>query len=184
MQLETPRLILRTPTLGDAAAIAAAINDPLVTSTMLPVPYPYSVQDAISWINSFSSPEKQANPQFSVFLKETGELIGGVGLSVTMAHKRAEIGYWCAMKYWGMGITTEAASRVVQYAFQELHVERIQSICMALNPASARVMQKIGMQFECTARNEYFKNGAFHDFHHYAILREDWEKLNLRNQNS
>jgi len=55
-----------------------------------------------------------------------------------------------------------------------MELERIYARCFDINPASTRVMEKIGMTFEGTARREYRKNDVFHDFRHYAILRGDW----------
>jgi [ribosomal protein S5]-alanine N-acetyltransferase len=88
MILETSRLILRTPALDDAAEIARVINDQRITRTLVVVPYPYSVDDAITWISSLSAPEKKANAQFTVFLKETNEVAGGVGLVVNEEGRR------------------------------------------------------------------------------------------------
>ena len=65
---------------------------------------------------------------------------------------------------------------MVRYGFEELGLERIHAICMVNNPASARVMEKVGMHLEGAARHEFMKDGDFVDFHHYAMLRSDWEE--------
>jgi RimJ/RimL family protein N-acetyltransferase len=149
MILETERLLLRPPVLSDAPAIAAAINDHRIAATALNIPYPYSTQDGVKWIKSLRKRGKSKSVNLSVFLRETGELIGGIGLmDINEKHHRAELGYWCAVKYWGKGLITEAAARIVRYGFEELDLVRIAAICMVSNPASARVMEKIGMKHE------------------------------------
>jgi RimJ/RimL family protein N-acetyltransferase len=172
--LETERLILRTPERRDANALARAINHPLIAATTLNIPHPYYREHAIKWIDTVRKLAREnPAPSLTIFLKDTSEL----GLSgLNEKHRKAELGYWCAVDHWNKGITTEAAARVVRYGFQELGLARIHAICMVHNRASARVMEKLGMKFEGTARHEFLKNGRFEDFHHYAILRPDWEE--------
>lgn len=178
IQLETDRLILRSPTLDDAEAITRAINHPDIAVTTLGIPYPYSIDDAKEWLNSHNDPEKsKTSIELSFFIRETGELIGGVGVvNINRKHGKAELGYWCAVEHWGKGYTTEAARRAVQYCFEELDLQRVHAICMVSNPKSMRIMEKIGMRHEGIAFNEFQKDGEYFDFHHYAILKEDWEK--------
>jgi ribosomal-protein-alanine N-acetyltransferase len=178
-ELKTERLILKRPTREDCRMLMMAIGDPKVAATTLNIPHPYSLDDAVSWIEGVNDPEKQkVSLDLSIFLADTGELIGGVGLSsINHTHHKAELGYWLAVDHWNKGIATEAAARVIRYGFEELNLERIYAICFVTNPASARVMEKIGMVYECLARHEFVKNGEFVDFHHYAILRSDWKKL-------
>ncbi len=178
IRLETERLILRRPARGDAEALVKAIGSRQIAATTLNIPYPYTIDNAHQWIDKVSDPETHMEVvDLSVFLKDSGELVGGIGLSgISSRHRRAELGYWCTFEHWGKGITTEAARRLVGYGFVDLGLERIYAVCFITNPASARVMQKIGMLFEGTARHEFMKDGEFIDFHHYAILRSDWEK--------
>ena len=176
--LETERLLLRRPKRHDAQALADAIGHPDINATTLGIPFPYSLDDALSWIDRQDDPDVQAvQVNLNFFISDTDELIGGAGLSsINEKHHRAELGYWCAVGHWGKGFTTEAAERILRYGFEELALERIYAICFASNPASARVMEKNGMTFEGTAYHEFMKNDKFIDMHHYAILRSDWLK--------
>jgi len=175
--LETERLILRKPTLDDVEGLQEVINDIRIAGTTLNIPHPYSVEDAKSWIErQQKGTVSRDTVNSSFFLKESGKLIGGIGLSdISPYHQKAEIGYWCGYEHWGNGFTTEASRAMIEYGFNELKLERIYAICFATNTASVRVMEKIGMVFEGTARNEYKKDGKFVDFHHYAILRDDFQ---------
>ena len=175
--LETERLILRTPAPGDARALQKAINYPEIAATTTNIPHPYDIGDARHWIEE-SRPKDDGNfVNCIILLKETGELVGGIGFSsVSRKHHRAEIGWWCTVDHWGKGIATEAARRMIQYGFEELGFERIYATCMIHNPASARVMEKVGMIFEGTCREDVIKDGKPIDLHHYAILKGDWER--------
>jgi [ribosomal protein S5]-alanine N-acetyltransferase len=179
LKLETERLILKTPTEKHAEKIALAIDDPRIAVMTLNIPNPYSFKDAMAWLESLKKPEKRKHSaNFTVFLKGTDDVIGGIGLAdIDQNHRRAEIGWWCAVDHWNKGYTTEAACKVVDYAFEKLGLERVMAICLTINPASARVMDKIGMKFEGIARHEFIKDGKFMDFRHYAIIRSDWDAM-------
>ena len=100
--------------------------------------------------------------------------MGAVGLTLTPAHASAELGYWIASAAWGQGYATEAAAALCDYAFRVLGVHRIQARHFLHNPASWRVMQKLGMQREGVLRGAVRKEGRFEDLVLYAVLAEDW----------
>ena len=74
---------------------------------------------------------------------------------------------------WGQGIMTEVLCAVLQYAFDEVGLNRVQADVFDGNAASARVLKKCGMRFEGVARQRYYKHGHFIDTAQYAILRTD-----------
>ena len=104
--------------------------------------------------------------------------MGAIGLHVEQKHERAEIGYWLGVPYWGHGYTTEAARAVVDYAFRAGGINRVFACHFTSNPASGRVLLKIGMQHEGTMRQHIVKWGERVDVDYYGIVREDWEKAN------
>jgi len=175
--LESRRLLIRTPEPGDAEALVEAINHPEVARTTLMIPYPYSINDANNFIAKSTDPESwEKNIRLFVFLKDSGRLAGGIGLDdISRKFRSAEIGYWCSPSEWGKGITTEAALRVIQFAFEELDLNRIFGRCFSTNRSSARVQEKAGMKFEGVARAECIKDGEPVDMCHYAILRSEWD---------
>ena len=175
-RLETERLILRIPELEDAENLARVINHPDIANTTLMIPHPYTVDDAEWFINNSRDPKtRETDHRFLIFLKDTGELVGGIGLEgIKPLFKTGEIGYWCAVDHWGKGIVTEATMRVLKFAFEELDLNRVYTVCMTGNNASSRVMEKCGMKFEGTAREEVIKYEKPTDLHHYAILKSEW----------
>lgn len=80
--------------------------------------------------------------------KATQKLIGFCGLHRLGTTEDVEIGWWILPDHWGKGLASEAASAVLDHAFEVIGLERVTSICHEDNKASERIMQKIGLRFE------------------------------------
>lgn len=104
-----------------------------------------------------------------------GLFIGFIGFEINHWANSAELGYWLGKPYWNRGYATEAARAMVEYGFEELELNRIQARHMEHNPASGRVMEKIGMKYEGTLRQATYRFGEYHDLLMYAILRSEYE---------
>lgn len=142
-RLETDRLILRPPEERDVPTIVALIGDYDVAKNLSSVPHPYSEADARFWLGK--QPGNLAagtDYSFSVVRREDDAHIGTVGL-----HRREEgneFGYWFGKPYWGNGYATEAARRIVEFAFFELQLPRVWAGWYHDNPASGHVLEKVG----------------------------------------
>ncbi len=173
--LETERLLLRPFLPEDAPRVHRLANCREVTSTTLNLPFPYELQHARQWIATHESLyEKNKQAIFAITIRVTKEMIGAVGLSRNAAHARAELGYWIGHEFWNQGFATEAARAVIEFGFSRLKLNRIFAHFMAQNPASGKVMQKVGMQFEGELRQHVIKKGQPLDLHIYSILKSDW----------
>jgi RimJ/RimL family protein N-acetyltransferase len=129
---------------------------------------------AEEWISTHEELFNQSeNVNFAVCLRDTGDLIGAIGIVINREHDRGDLGYWIGLPYWNRGFCTEAAGAVVQYGFQWFDLNRIGAIHFTRNPASGRVMEKIGMRHEGVRRQEMKKWGEYVDVACYGILRED-----------
>lgn len=107
--------------------------------------------------------------------KENGELIGTVNLgNVEESCFTSETSYMLSPKYWGQDIMTEVLHAVLNYAFCEIGLNRIQADVLDGNIASEHVLTKCGMQLEGMARQKYYKNGEFMDAAQYSILKSDF----------
>ena len=84
----------------------------------------------------------------------SGELIGFCGVGFWGEGFEAEIGWWLARPFWGRGLATEAARCALRDAFERVGLERVVSVAMMGNTASLRVMEKLGLRFECEFENE------------------------------
>jgi RimJ/RimL family protein N-acetyltransferase len=86
---------------------------------------------------------------------------------------QAELGFWVGKPFWRLGYASEAASAVVQFGFESLGLNRIYAFHMARNPASGKVLEKLGMQREGILRQRVRKWERFEDVVAYAVLRGD-----------
>ncbi len=94
----------------------------------------------------------------------------------------AEIGYWLGEKYWSQGIVTEAAKKVIEFAFNDLKLNRIDVHAVIENKGSNRVIEKLGFVFEGTKKQAMRAKATnvLHDINTYGLLKEDWEKAQYR----
>lgn len=173
--LHTERLTLRPLAPEDAPAVRRLAGAPEVAATTLTVPHPYEEGMAEEWISTHRPGwERGEQAVFAIVLRETGELVGAIGLAIAPAHGRAELGYWVGVPFWGGGYCTEAARALVDFGFAELGLNRVHAHHFTRNPASGRVMQKIGMRYEGCLRQHVRKGEGFEDLEAYGILREDF----------
>jgi RimJ/RimL family protein N-acetyltransferase len=173
--LTTDRLVLRPFVLADAPAVQRLAAHREIAANTLLIPHPYPEGAAEEWIDGHD--EASANHIFAVTLRDVGEAMGAIGLHVERKHERAEIGYWLGVPYWGNGFITEAARAVVGYAFGDGGLNRVFACHFSRNPASGRVLLKIGMKREGTMRQHLVKWGERVDVDYYGIVREEWEAL-------
>ena len=174
--LETDRLTLRSFTTDDALRVRTLAGEKAIAAVTALIPHPYPDGAAEEWIATHE-PEFAAgkSAQFALTVKATGELIGAMGLIISAEHRHAELGYWVGVPYWGQGYATEAAGRILAFGFEKLDLIRIHAHHYAHNPASGRVMEKLGMQREGVLRQHVVKWGAVYDVVLFGILREEWE---------
>jgi len=177
--IETERLRLRPFTLDDAHELQRLIGDRDIASPTLTIPHPYEDGMAEEWIGTHQEAfDKGERVEFAIVHGEHGFLIGGIGLGINKEYESAEIGYWIAKPYWNHGYCTEAAQAVLKYGFEVLVLNRIYTTHMTRNPASGRVLQKIGMKHEGTLRQHVEKWGKFEDMEAYGILRSEYAASN------
>ena len=173
--LQTARLILRPFVLADASDVQRLVGDKDVASTTLRISHPYEDGVAEQWIAGQQEKfERGEAATFALERRDGGQLIGCISLDIAQANQAAELGYWIGKPWWNQGYGTEAARAVVQYGFTQLGLNRIHALCMTRNPASGRIMQKIGMAYEGRHRQAILKWGQFEDIEAYAILKSDW----------
>jgi RimJ/RimL family protein N-acetyltransferase len=139
--LETERLVLRAPRLGDAKTVAALANDRQIAENTARIPHPYRLADAKDWI---ADANKNPDEQHYVITLANGALIGACGLE---ARDGPSIGYWLGQPYWGKGYATEALHALIDHAFGDLDHEALQASARVTNPASRRVLEKCGFQW-------------------------------------
>ena len=138
----TERLLLRPGWIEDAPALTAAIADPAIVSKLQTAPWPYEQHHAEAFLGGDRDPRY---PDCLLFARTLGapRLVGGVGIKRN-CEGDAELGYWIARRYWGLGFATEAGRAVVRMARESLKLPRLVSGHFIDNPASGRVLAKLG----------------------------------------
>ena len=86
----------------------------------------------------------------------------------------AVLGYSMCPDYWGNGYATDTVDCLAQYAFQELRLNKLDAHCYVTDPASARVLEKVGFQQEGRRRDHAFVNGEYVDLLEYGHLADEW----------
>lgn len=172
--ITTERLVLRDYTLADAAEMFRLINDREIAFNTLRIPFPYPEGEAERWISSRG--EEKNDHVFAVTLRKDEALVGTVGLHVRAENDHAEIGYWIGAPYWDHGYATEAAAAVMRFGFESLSLNKIFANHFSRNPASGKVLEKLGMRHEGTLRQHLKKWGHYVDLECYGILRSDWQE--------
>jgi len=164
--------------LADAPELQRLANTPEIAATTLHIPHPYPEGMAEVWIKQHPAMfEAGEGAVFAIELRREATLIGCVGLGCDPENQNAELGYWIGVPYWNRGYATEAALMVVAFGFAALGLHRIKSSYFGSNPASGRVMEKIGMRYEGCRREQLFKEGrGFEDVVEYGILCGDFTR--------
>ena len=173
--LETSRLLLRPFEIGDAPEIARLAGAREIAANTLRIPHPYTRDHAEGFIQSCRFNAQEGNSAvLAILMRENQQLCGATGLEIDWVHRRAELGYWIGVPFWGQGYATEAAAALLGFGFSSLHLHRIFAYHFANNPASGRVLEKIGMRREGCLRQHVTKWGEFIDLVAYGMLEADF----------
>ncbi|QFZ19342.1 GNAT family N-acetyltransferase [Saccharothrix syringae] len=176
--VRTRRLALRPFTLADLAAVhswqsRADVNRYLYGEARTPEETAGSLVNkaAVTW------PEKEGQ-YLCLAIEKDGEVIGESVLKyLSQYHRQGEVGYVLHPDHHGHGYATEATAAMIDLAFDHLGLHRVIASCDALNEASWRVMERLGMRKEAHFRhNEIFK-GAWGDELIYAVLEDEWRRM-------
>jgi RimJ/RimL family protein N-acetyltransferase len=175
--LDTARLILRPFTLADAPDVQCYVSDRDIAAMTLSIPHPYPDGGAEEWIGTHAAKYADGvRANFAIIERDSGALAGAIGLHLEPGHGRAELGYWIAKPYWGHGYATEAATAMIAFGFEVLGLNKIHAAVFIKNPASDRVIRKIGMTWEGRLREHDLKWGVYEDIDVYAVLAKEWSE--------
>ena len=143
MFARTDRLLLRPGWAEDAPALAAAIADETIVRNLATAPWPYTLRDAEAFL---AQPRDPVLPSLLVFERTEAapRLVGACGLG-RRPSGAVELGYWIAKPNWGRGFATEACGALIGIA-RALGVRQLEGSHFVDNPASGRVLEKIGFQ--------------------------------------
>lgn len=149
MFARTERLLLRPGWPEDAPDLANAINNEAIVLNLSKVPWPYDMRDAQAYLGRERG---DGEADFLIYMRTRAapRLIGGIGMA--RDGRDMVLGYWIVPSCWGLGFATEAGRALVALAEHSLRVDRIVGRHFVDNPASGRVLEKLG--FESTGTIE------------------------------
>ena len=174
LALRTARLVLRPLDGRDADALLALAGAFEIADTTATIPHPYLPEHARMFL-ALDAAERAAGgaARFAV-RHDGGELVGVAGLHrIDRDQLSAELGYWIGVPWWGRGYATEAAAAVVRHGFDELGLHKIHAHYLARNPASGKVLERIGMRREGLLREEVRKWDRYEDVVVCGVIRSD-----------
>lgn len=169
---------LRHLTKEDIPALIKYGNDPLLRKHLgASFPSPYDLSAAQKWIE-YCSQNEYGREEFGIFVDDQFVGCGGIELGKGFGMKNMHVGYRIGAEFRGKGYATDFLQTIIGYAFEKYDIERIHSKVYSYNPASARVMEKVGFEHEGTERSAIFYQGEFADVWTYGLIKQDWLKNN------
>ena len=143
---------------------------------------PNSEEDTMNYLKQFIVDTEKENPSRYLYaIKKIHEdkVIGAAELfHIDFINKSAEIGYVVHPDYWGKGIATFAAKKLLEIGFSNFELHRIHATCDARNIGSAKVLEKIGMTYEGKKRHNMLLKSGWRDSLLYSVLENEWKGLN------
>ena len=176
-ELETERLFLRRPRVGDGAIINPVIVESVIElAPWMPwaVPTP-DVDKTEQWVRrSLSKFFSREQFDYLMFLKDGDAYVGTCGiLRLSWNVPKGEIGYWLRTSHTRQGYMTEAVRAITDLAMNHLTMQRVEIRCAERNAPSRRVAELAGYTLEAILRNEARENGALRNTCVYSKLPSD-----------
>jgi diamine N-acetyltransferase len=168
-------IYLRAQERSDAARITPWLNDPAITRN-LSMYRPMSELEEESRIVEIGASKDDV--VCAIVERASDELIGVTGLhGVNDKNRRAMLGIVIGeQSHWGKGYGTEATRLMVALAFDTLNLNRVWLDVFTDNPRAVRCYEKVGFKHEGVMRQQAFREGAYHDVHLMALLRDEWRR--------
>jgi len=176
-RIETERLVLRVRTVADAEDIFDYASRPEVS---YPADFPpvKTLEDEIYYLEHILPERNQKDnlpDGYGIVVKETDKIIGSVDFNHRHEDDVLEIGYTLHPDYWGRGYVPEAARALIDLAFKELELHKIELSCFGYNLQSQRVAEKLGFTLEARIRDRKDSQGNRCDSLIYGLLKSEWE---------
>lgn len=173
-RIETSRLILRELKEEDANFIFSHFSDEDVCRYLYdeePLERLEEALDIISWYKDF---ETKDHCRWAIEHKQSGNLIGTCGFhNLDRKNNIVELGYDLNKDYWGQGYMLEALEVVVDQAFSNMAINRIQAFVYTGNPGSYRLLEKLHFHQEGVIREKHLFRGKYYDHYCYSLLTND-----------
>jgi RimJ/RimL family protein N-acetyltransferase len=173
---ETERLRLRHVLVTDREELFDLLSDErVVRYTLFPLFTRERAQRFVERVNAPRSAGEPPHVTLAITPRSDPTLIGMCGLVLRPEAEEAEAWYVLREASWGRGFMTEAARALVDYGFRDLALHRIWASCLPENPASVRVLEKLGFRREGLLRENLRIQGEWRDSYLYGLLASEWQ---------
>ena len=174
--LNTERLRLRPFTEADGDALFALMTDAEVLRYWDSPPWKDRGSVERFMAGNVRAAEEGTGARVAVEFRSDGAFLGWCTFnSWDPDFRSACLGFCFTRDSWGQGYATEAARALLQWAYSTLDLNRVQAECDTRNPASARVLEKLGFRLEGTLREDCIVDGIVSDSWVYGLTRRDWQ---------
>ncbi|MFC1753042.1 GNAT family N-acetyltransferase [Thermoproteota archaeon] len=177
-RLEGRLITLERHRMKNAPVYYRALQDRNITRYLGDYPPPASLEEEKKFIRSSQRAwRKGEKAAYTILLNETGEVVGSIGLNnINWRSRNAKIGTFVMPEYWGRGINTEAKHLLINYAFNQLGLQRLELHIAEKNIRSYKATEKLGAVLEGVLRRNAKLRGRYHNMRVYGILREEWRE--------
>lgn len=174
--LTTNRLLLRPLVPADAEPLFAVFSDPRVMRYWSSKPWT-DVSRAVESIASDQAAMLAGQYlRVGIEIRSTSEFIGTCTLYDFSAQcRRAELGYAMSSLFWGHGYMQEALTALLDYAFTELDLHRVEADVDPRNVPSSTLLERLGFLKEGHLRGRWIVEGEVSDTSLYGLLQSDWQ---------
>ena len=102
-------------------------------------------------------------------------MVSHYGPDETARSRDTELAYWFGPEHHGQGYGSDAATRMVQYAFEDRNLRRVTARVGSFNQGSVALLESLGFEHEGTLREAAWFRGEYHDMLFYGLLRDEWD---------
>jgi RimJ/RimL family protein N-acetyltransferase len=169
--INTARLVLRQYEMRDIDDLRQYRSDPEL-ARYVSLPQPYTRELAERDLREYVGLDARSHAYWAI--EHGGRAVGNIDADLETP-SRAQLGWAIGRKFWGQGLTTEAAEAVIDWVFGHPSMIRVYATADARNVGSRRVMEKVGMRLEATLREHRIDRFArLTDEVWYGMLRSEW----------
>ena len=172
--IETERLLLRKYSFSDIDAVFEMYNDSVAMKYTGPDKHS-TIEDSEKFLrNVLSEHEKEKSIFWAIVQKENNKLVGDISLSgIDYKHCYATFGFFLSRNFWDQGLMSETVPHVLRFAFENLHLNRIEAQVSVFNFPTIRILEKNGFLKEGVQKENFLVEGKLTDSFLFAILRSE-----------
>ncbi len=177
LNFESERLLLRPIEDKDVDDITEILSNPAISKYNTNIPYPYTRENALYFIqDSKDKLQKGTYYRFAIVWRESNKMIGMVSLfHVNKTDNNGEVGIWLSKDFWGKGIVSETANLFLEFAFDEMSLNKVYGITVSKNIRAKKVFAKLKFKLVGKLREQAFMDNEYVDVLYFDLLKSEYK---------